>query len=175
MSLFSQRWAVNMSSWLPDQEEFNYLLKLLPAAAQLEVSRNKFPADRQRALISRLLQRKCLLVACSEPFSRIDIQRTKGGKPFCASPCNRCLAPNLNFSVSHEVKTLCQDAASKPRSYSETCMALQGDFIVLAAEPLCICGIDVSAPPQARKTVSHSISSIRHTFQKQFTSAEVRC
>lgn len=119
MSFFSQRWAVNTSTWLPDQEEFDYLLKLLPAAAQSEVNRNKFSADRQRALISRLLQRKCLLGVCSEPFSSINIQRTKGGKPFCASPCNRCLAPNLNFNVSHEVTTLCQDAASKPRSYNE--------------------------------------------------------
>ena len=111
--MFSQRWAVNMSKWQPDQEEFSYLLKLLPVAAQSEVSKYRFPADRQRALISRLLQRKCLLGVCSEPFSSIDIQRTKGGKPFCASSCNRSSAPNLNFNVSHEVHILPQSAAGK--------------------------------------------------------------
>lgn len=105
-----------MSSWQPDQEEFNYLLELLPVAAQSEVSKYKFPADRQRALISRLLQRKCLLDACSEPFSSINIQRTKGGKPFCASPCNRSLAPNLNFNVSHEVHILRQSAAGRTQN-----------------------------------------------------------
>ena len=113
MPMFSQRWAVNISSWLPDQEEFSYLLKLLPGTAQSEVRKYKVIADRQRALISRLLQRKCLLDACSEPFSSINIQQTKGGKPFCASPCNRSLAPNFNFNVSHEVHTLCHNAAGK--------------------------------------------------------------
>ena len=113
--MFSQRWAVNISNWLPDQEELNYLVNLLPVAAQSEVSKYKLPADRQRALISRLLQRKCMLDVCLEPFSSIDIQRTKGGKPFCASPCNRRLAPNLNFNISHEVRSLWHNAAGKPR------------------------------------------------------------
>ena len=97
------RWAVNISSWVPDQDELSFLLQLLPAKAQAEVSRYKFPADRQRFLVSRLLQRKCLFEACFEPFSSLNIQRTKGGKPFCASPCDRAITPNLNFNISHEV------------------------------------------------------------------------
>ena len=99
------RWAVNISTWLPDQDELSFLLGLLPAKAQTEVSRYKFPADRQRALVSRLMQRKCLAEACSEPFSSINVQKTKGGKPFCASRCDRAIAPNLNFNISHEVES----------------------------------------------------------------------
>lgn len=53
------------------------------------------------------------------------------------------------------------------------CLDVQGDFVVLAAEPLCICGIDVAGPPQARQSKIQSMSDIKHTFQKQLTSAEV--
>lgn len=54
-----------------------------------------------------------------------------------------------------------------------TCLDVQGDFVVLAAEPLCICGIDVAASPQARQSQIQSISDIKKTFRKQLTSAEV--
>ena len=51
---------------------------------------------------------------------------------------------------------------------------LQGVFVVLAAESLCICGIDVAAPLQARLTTGHSIKDLRNNFEKQCTSKEVR-
>lgn len=50
---------------------------------------------------------------------------------------------------------------------------LQGDFVVLALEPLCICGIDVAAPSQARATKQHSMDDLSSIFQKQLTSQEV--
>ena len=50
---------------------------------------------------------------------------------------------------------------------------MQGDFVVLAAEPLCICGIDVAAPPKARQSRIQDINDIKKNFTKQLTSAEV--
>ena len=100
------RWAVKIDAWNPEQEEWSYLLDLVSSEVQAEVHRYKFPADQRRALVSRLLQRRCSAEVCSLSFSEIDIQRTKGAKPFCASPCNRTVAPNFNFNVSHEVSQL---------------------------------------------------------------------
>jgi 4'-phosphopantetheinyl transferase len=55
--------------------------------------------------------------------------RTKGSKPFLANLPNPRPPgiPNFNFNVSHE-----------------------GSFVALAAEPVCICGVDVAAPYQLR-------------------------
>ena len=103
MSLWCHRWAVNIGDWQPGQDELEFLQSLLPADAQSDVRRYKFAGDRQRALVSRLMQRQCLAKACPEHFATISIKKTKGGKPFCASACNRTTAPNLNFNVSHEV------------------------------------------------------------------------
>ena len=50
---------------------------------------------------------------------------------------------------------------------------MQGDFVVLAAEPLCICGIDVAAPPKARPSTIQDIHDIKKSFTQQLTSAEV--
>ena len=79
------------------------MLTLLPASVQAEVLRYKLVQDQQRALVSRLLQRKCCAEVTSLEIADFDIKRTKGGKPFCACPCNKAVAPNFNFNVSHEV------------------------------------------------------------------------
>lgn len=52
---------------------------------------------------------------------------------------------------------------------------LQGHYVVLAAEPLCICGIDVAAPQHTR-TVGRklAIKDLRQAFEKQLTHQEVR-
>ena len=52
------------------------------------------------------------------------------------------------------------------------CIGLQGDLVVLAVEPLCICGIDVAAPPQTRAK-RHSMNDLTNIFQKQLTFQEV--
>ena len=75
--------------------------------------------------------------ACHEaygvPHTAALIQRTKGGKPYLAARPDTALAgtpdpgPNWNFNVSHE-----------------------GHYVVLAAEPLLLCGVDVAAPDQSR-------------------------
>ena len=50
---------------------------------------------------------------------------------------------------------------------------MQGDYVVLAAEPVCICGIDVAAPPQARAGRLQCAEVLFKAFQNQFTSNEV--
>ena len=53
----------------------------------------------------------------------------------------------------------------------------QGDFVVLASEPVCICGVDVAAPQQLRARNSQhkmSMAELRSIFSRQFTDYEVR-
>ena len=52
----------------------------------------------------------------------------------------------------------------------------QGDFVVLASEPVCICGVDVAAPQQLRARNSQhkmSMAELRSIFSRQFTDYEV--
>ncbi|DBA75445.1 TPA: hypothetical protein ACH3X1_010702 [Trebouxia sp. C0004] len=146
------RWAVRVDNWHPEQEEWNFLLRLLSSEVEAEVQRYKFEADRRRCLVSKLLQRKCVRDVCSVPFSEINIRRTKGGKPFCANHCHPVAAPNFNFNVSHE-----------------------GGYVVLAAEPICICGIDVAAPSEARSAKTQTPADLFRAFDKQFTAEEWTC
>ncbi|WIA35520.1 hypothetical protein OEZ86_003946 [Tetradesmus obliquus] len=59
---------------------------------------------------------------------QVQLQRTRGSKPFYGGPANRQHVPNFNYNVSHE-----------------------GDYVVLAAEGRCLCGVDVAAPQQLRR------------------------
>ena len=47
------RWAVNISIWEPEPQEWAFLLELLPEAERADVERFKFDKDKQRALVSR--------------------------------------------------------------------------------------------------------------------------
>ena len=62
--------------------------------------------------------------------------------------------PNWNFNVSHE-----------------------GDFVVLASEPVCICGVDVAAPAQLRSGRGGAATPMRDylaLFSRQLTSCEAQ-
>ena len=60
-------------------------------------------------------------------------------------------AANWNFNVSHE-----------------------GDFVVLASEPLCVCGVDVAAPAQLRRKGAEPppMRQFVTNFSRQLTSRE---
>ncbi len=47
--------------------------------------------------------------------------------------------------------------------------------MVLASEPLCICGCDVAAPNQIRRARQEPLAEFFKSFKSQFTAAEVRC
>lgn len=44
--------------------------------------------------------------------------------------------------------------------------------MVLAAEPVCICGVDVAAPQQVRRSKQEPLESFFSSFERQFTSDE---
>mmetsp|Transcript_7100 Transcript_7100/g.13018 ORF Transcript_7100/g.13018 Transcript_7100/m.13018 type:complete len:308 (-) Transcript_7100:22-945(-) len=154
------RMAFNRTSWQPEGEEhgeeFRFLLGCLSAEEAGRVTRFKFFADKQRALVSHLMQRKCIELCLGMEWDDVEIKRTKGRKPFVANAHERPPhVPNFNYNVSHE-----------------------GDYIILASEPVCIVGVDVAAPGQSRRNESFSLDQIFSSFKDQFTDAEwtnIRC
>ncbi|EIE24817.1 4'-phosphopantetheinyl transferase [Coccomyxa subellipsoidea C-169] len=147
------RWAINIKKWTPWDDEWLFLLDMLPEEDQKEVESFKFKDDQKRALVSRLLQRQCVAVALGIPWEKVLIKRTKGRKPFVINKgLDKTHAPNFNFNVSHE-----------------------GDFVVLASEPISICGVDVAAPQQLRARGTQqklTIPQLKSIFDKQFTPYE---
>ncbi len=73
-------------------------------AARAQVEFFRFKDDQKRALLSRLLQRRCVSLALGLPWGRVHIKRTKAKKPFAVGAPARPHAPNFNFNVSHEVR-----------------------------------------------------------------------
>lgn len=146
---FRVRWAVNNLSWQPLDQELVFLVSILPAEEAAGVRRFKLREDQKRALLSRLLQRACVHKLFGVEWNEIRLERTKGRKPFYARQDFIPEAPNFNFNVSHE-----------------------GDFVVLASEPICIVGIDVSAPQQIRRGTSEPFTKLFQAFERQFSSAE---
>ena len=58
--------------------------------------------------------------------------------------------PNFNYNVSHE-----------------------GDYVVLASEPVCIVGVDIAAPGQSRRHNNvFSLDQTFSSFRDQFTDHE---
>jgi len=131
------RWAVRTESWSPvggDQgPEWAFLVSLINEATERAgVAQYVRFEDKVRALLSRLLARRCCSLAMRLKHHDVEISRTKGRKPFLsASSRGRAKAagkPNFNFNVSHE-----------------------GAYVVLASEPVVIVGVDVAAPEQFRR------------------------
>ncbi|CAK0884873.1 unnamed protein product [Prorocentrum cordatum] len=79
-------------------------------------------------------------------FADIRIARTLGKKPYLKAPRPSAELANFNFNVSHE-----------------------GDWVVLASEPLCVCGVDVAAPEACRKGARTDVFDV---FQEQLSPAE---
>ena len=58
-------------------------------------------------MISRLLQLASVHTALGVPWEAIQIQYTRGRKPyFVSAQADKSHAPNFNFNVSHEVHAL---------------------------------------------------------------------
>ncbi|KAG1661534.1 hypothetical protein FOA52_000044 [Chlamydomonas sp. UWO 241] len=142
------RWAVDSASWEPSAGEFDACLGLLPSEERDAVRRFIKEDDRKRAVVSRLLQRAAVCAVCDVDIADVNIARTKGRKPFTtnAKPHG---APNFNFNVSHE-----------------------GNFTALAADPLCVVGIDVAAPNQVRRRGGEAFATAIEIFRAQFAPSE---
>jgi len=155
------RWIVNVTSWNPSSEEFDFLLDaLVPDHERSAVMKYLRAEDRKRALVSRLLQRNAIARAkCGSNRTAVvlrgfDVRRTKGSKPFYGETLALANAPNFNFNVSHE-----------------------GDYVVLASETHAVVGVDVAAPGQVRRVsggggVERGVESLLETFQSVLTRRE---
>eukprot|EP00420_Gonyaulax_spinifera_P024513 CAMPEP_0197905746 /NCGR_PEP_ID=MMETSP1439-20131203/61037_1 /TAXON_ID=66791 /ORGANISM="Gonyaulax spinifera, Strain CCMP409" /LENGTH=408 /DNA_ID=CAMNT_0043527041 /DNA_START=45 /DNA_END=1271 /DNA_ORIENTATION=- len=150
------RWAVNIDEWDPeggaDGPEFQYLLGLIQEEDdKKQVMKYKFPDDKKRALMSRLLMRQASAsVLGHDSFKDVVIKRTKGKKPFLASPLpDPAASPNWNVNCSHE-----------------------GCWVVCASEPLCIAGIDVAELRRFNKR--NEPIDFRKSFKANLTESEWR-
>lgn len=152
---YRMRLAVNTDDWEPvggfDGPEFQYLLGLINEEAdRQQVMKYKLPEDKKRALLSRLLMRAASASALKHTnFRGLTIKRTKGKKPFLASPLPpQEDAPNWNANVSHD-----------------------GAWVVCASEPICIAGIDVADMRRVDRR-GKPIDNFRKTFNDQLTARE---
>lgn len=124
-------------------------MALLPQQDAISVRLFKFQDDRKRALLSRLMQRACIHQLFGVHWNAISLDRTKTKKPFYARQNCVMVAPNFNFNVSHE-----------------------GDFVVLASEPMCLVGVDVSASQVFRQGTKESTTQLFETFERQCSPIE---
>lgn len=150
----SLRWLVDVHAWHPRAIEWRFLCTLLPRADVLKLEKFRKLIDRKRALVSRLMQRRCIAVALDVPDETVVIARTKGSKPFDATPRAESAAaarrPNFNFNVSHE-----------------------GGVVVLASDPVLLIGVDVSAPFELREGPHlGDFAKVRETFDAVVASDE---
>eukprot|EP00670_Eutreptiella_braarudii_P000179 CAMPEP_0174300518 /NCGR_PEP_ID=MMETSP0809-20121228/58504_1 /TAXON_ID=73025 ORGANISM="Eutreptiella gymnastica-like, Strain CCMP1594" /NCGR_SAMPLE_ID=MMETSP0809 /ASSEMBLY_ACC=CAM_ASM_000658 /LENGTH=415 /DNA_ID=CAMNT_0015406097 /DNA_START=38 /DNA_END=1282 /DNA_ORIENTATION=- len=121
------RWVVDVSAWEPSDEEFDFLIDLVPSDNPDQVKKYKLRDDQKRSLVGRLLTHAAVATVLGIPYREISIGRTKGRKPFLCTPHNVDWAPNFNFNISHE-----------------------GRYVALATENLCVVGVDVAAPLSER-------------------------
>lgn len=101
------RWAVNIAVWQPTPAQWSLVLSCLPQEAQDRCLRYRTKDDQKRAVISHVLQRACVSRLLGEDWQQVNLQRTRGSKPFYAGSKSRSDAPNFNFNVSHEVCLNC--------------------------------------------------------------------
>ena len=149
------RWLVDVEAWevAIGGDEWQLLLKCLSEAEATKVMRFMHAADKKRALVSRLLQRRACHEVTGLSCADVVVERTKGGKPFMANkPRPMSGAPNFNYNVSHE-----------------------GRYVALAAEPHRLCGIDVAAPETSRSGKPRPMTEQLKLVERQLTRAEVAC
>ena len=72
------RWALDVEAWRPTASEWQFLLATLPRQEQEEAQRFRSLVDRKRALMSRLLQRRCVAAALAADATALVFGRTKG-------------------------------------------------------------------------------------------------
>ncbi|KAJ9515416.1 hypothetical protein QJQ45_016415, partial [Haematococcus lacustris] len=143
------RWAIHLDVRTLSHPAVRECLEaLLPLDEQAAVARFLKVDDQARALVSRLLQRAAIARVCHVKLSEARIQRTKGGKPFNCTTAPPD-APNFNFNVSHE-----------------------GDWVVLASEPVLVVGCDVAGPQQHRPRPGRTWADTLKLFKDQLSEAE---
>ncbi len=60
----------------------------------------------------------------------------------------------------------------KHRTGCSILLTAQGDYVILASEPVAICGCDVAAPQQVRRSRGEPLADFFRSFQRQLTASE---
>jgi len=137
-----------VTSWSPTGADF---YDLVGDDQRSRIMRFKRLEDRKLLLASQLMQRAACAGFTGLPSVDIRIERTKGGKPFLS---NRPIlgtsadTSNWNYNVSHE-----------------------GRYVVMVAEPILLCGVDVAAPLHLRRRFTPSYLNL---MQDSFTKLELQ-
>eukprot|EP00611_Tribonema_gayanum_P014258 TRINITY_DN25588_c0_g1_i1.p1 TRINITY_DN25588_c0_g1~~TRINITY_DN25588_c0_g1_i1.p1 ORF type:complete len:315 (-),score=55.25 TRINITY_DN25588_c0_g1_i1:12-956(-) len=150
-------WILDVSQWDLSSEQWSTLLGCIAPDEACRVQRYLRESDRRLALGSRLLQRALASAVFGVDYSHVDIGRTEYKKPYFMGMAelleqHKEWLPlrNWNLSVSHH-----------------------GSLVVIASEPVCLCGVDVAevATPEdlLRQGGTHAYL---WCFQKCFTPAE---
>lgn len=149
------RWLVDIDAWPVriGDAEWQLLLRCLSEEEATKVMRFLQDADKKRAMVSRLLQRRACFQAFGVGHSDVRIERTKGGKPFMANKPTPAPpdAPNWNFNVSHE-----------------------GRYVAIVSETFALCGVDIAAPGAVRDGKRRPMSEQLRLMKDQLTDTELR-
>ncbi|PKA65951.1 4'-phosphopantetheinyl transferase [Apostasia shenzhenica] len=114
-----KRWIVDISHWNPSENQFYFIISVLPPHERSTITRFVKFKDRKRAFVSRLLQYSLVHEVSCLPFDSIFIDRTLEGKPFLRNKIVSSF-PNFNFNVSHH-----------------------GNYVAIVSEPLYLVGLDI--------------------------------
>nr|XP_014348115.1 PREDICTED: L-aminoadipate-semialdehyde dehydrogenase-phosphopantetheinyl transferase [Latimeria chalumnae] len=132
----SVRWAFRYVSWSPSRAEWLLTARCVQCEERDRIGHFVFVKDAKAAMAGRLLIRKAIAEKLKIPWNEVLLRRTVKGKPFLVNsiPTN----VHFSFNVSH-----------------------QGDYAVLAADPIRQVGIDVMKTDLPGKMNLAHILSVR--------------
>ncbi|XP_020615711.1 L-aminoadipate-semialdehyde dehydrogenase-phosphopantetheinyl transferase-like isoform X1 [Orbicella faveolata] len=140
------RLAFKFGAWKPTRQEWLLGISCVQSEEKDRIMKFVFKKDAKSALIGRLLMRKVISEFTQLPYNEVILKRTEKGKPYLANDSLEPSLRNFSFNISH-----------------------QGDFTVLAAEPLVQVGVDVM---KTTYPGSSTVPGFFNTMRKQFTSYE---
>ncbi|XP_078258631.1 L-aminoadipate-semialdehyde dehydrogenase-phosphopantetheinyl transferase [Rhinoraja longicauda] len=139
------RWAFGYGSWRPHCSEWLLAARCVQDEERERIGRFIFAKDAKAAMSGRLMIRKLIAEKMKISWNEIQLKRTIKGKPFLAIPVLNII-PNFNFNISH-----------------------QGDYTVLAAEPILQVGVDIMKTDFPGST---SVAEFFRIMKRQFTDHE---
>ena len=132
------RWACRVDAVEPGTEAFEELRRTIDDERErARVLAFAKPADQVRALVSRVLVRRCARAGLGDAYE--GVTRTARGKPYAVG--HSTTHANFNFSVSHD-----------------------GDFVLVASEPLALVGVDVCGGRERCEALSQSLEPYKAAF-----------
>ncbi|CAH1777189.1 unnamed protein product [Owenia fusiformis] len=140
------RWAFNCGRWSPSEAEWTMAAQCIQPEEKERIGKFVFKKDAKSSMAGRLLLRKVISETLNIPYKDVKLGRTPKGKPVLETKMKTGF-PNFNFNVSH-----------------------QGEYAVLAAEPVYQVGIDVMDIAQPRG--SKSTAEFFDLMSRQFTDHE---